>query len=381
MQSCKKKILIVNNNLDMGGIQKSLVNLVKEVYMDYDITLLLFSKSGSLLQEIPEEVKIVTPLKAYRILGLDRKELKKHPLLFALKAFMLMYAKRVSRRNAMKLLGMFQKEISGYDVVISYSHLPHTQYFNNGCAEFVLDKIKCDSKICFVHCDYLNFGGRTEENNRTYMEFDKIACCSASVRDSLLFGSKLPEDKVYTVKNFYDLSLTSYSSDSPRIFDQSFINIVTIARLSEEKGILRAIEALFQSKRRDIRYYIVGDGPQKEEIVRLISKYQMDKRVTMLGEQSDPYKYLDQADWLLVPSFHEAAPMVFDEAMLMGIKVITTNTTSAEEMIGCGRGIVCENSTNGIARVLTSIGKSAKSVDGALDNEKQRRQFAALLSI
>ena len=41
-----KKILIVNNNLDMGGIQKSLVNLVKEVYKEYDITLLLFSKSG-----------------------------------------------------------------------------------------------------------------------------------------------------------------------------------------------------------------------------------------------------------------------------------------------------------------------------------------------
>lgn len=41
-----KKILIVNNNLDMGGIQKSLVNLVKEVYEEYDITLLLFSKSG-----------------------------------------------------------------------------------------------------------------------------------------------------------------------------------------------------------------------------------------------------------------------------------------------------------------------------------------------
>ena len=41
-----KKILIVNNNLDMGGIQKSLVNLVKEVYEEYDITLLLFRKSG-----------------------------------------------------------------------------------------------------------------------------------------------------------------------------------------------------------------------------------------------------------------------------------------------------------------------------------------------
>ena len=70
-----KKILIVNNNLDMGGIQKSLVNLVKDVHKEYDITLLLFSRSGSLLREIPKTVKIITPLKAYRILGLEKKEI------------------------------------------------------------------------------------------------------------------------------------------------------------------------------------------------------------------------------------------------------------------------------------------------------------------
>lgn len=381
MRSCKKKILIVNNNLDMGGIQKSLVNLVKEVYTDCDITLLLFSKSGLLLQEIPEEVKIITPLKAYRILGLDREELKKHPFLFVLKAFMLTYAKVFSRRSAMKLLGIFQKKISGYDVVVSYSHLPHTKYFGNGCGEFVLDKTKCDHKICFVHCDYLNFGGRTEVNNRTYMEFDRIACCSASVRERFLLGSKLPDNKVYTVKNFYDLNLASFPSGNAGIFDESFINIVTIARLSEEKGILRAIEALFQSGRMDIRYYIIGDGPQKEEIAHLISKHQMEKRVTMLGEQSAPYKYLSQADWLLVPSFHEAAPMVLDEAMLMGVNVITTNTASAEEMVACGRGIVCENSTEGILCAFTSVGKTTKSADGVFDNEMQRKQLDALLGI
>ena len=375
-----KKILIVNNNLEMGGIQKSLVNLVKEVYKEYDITLLLFSKSGALLPEIPEEVKIITPHKAYSILGLERKKLKKHPLLFVLKAFMLVYSKIFSRRSAMRLLGIFQKKISGYDVVISYSHLPHPKYFGNGCAEFVLDSTKCKNKVCFIHCDYLNFGGQSESNSKTYMEFDKIACCSDSVREKFLLGSKLPENKVYTMRNFYDLSLTSYKTEEPRMFDDNFINIVTVARLSEEKGILRAIEALFQSKRTDIHYYIVGDGPLKNEIVHLISQYQMDNFVTMLGEQSEPHKYLSQVDWLLVPSFHEAAPMVYDEAKLMGINVITTNTTSAEEMIGSECRIVCENSTAGISHTLMNIGKKGKGIDTKFDNETQRKQLEEVLS-
>ena len=375
-----KKILIVNNNLDMGGIQKSLINLVKEVYEEYDITLLLFSKSGSLLREIPETVKIITPLKVYRILGLEKKDLKKYPLLFVLKAFLLTYTKIFSRRSAMKLLGLFQKEISGYDAVISYSHFPHSNYFGNGCADFVLDKTICENKVCFIHCDYLNFGGQAEANNRSYQEFDRIACCSDSVRNRFLLGSNLPDNKVCTVRNFYDLRLTSYRSDNTRLFNESVINVLLIARLSEEKGILRAIEALVQSKRKDICYYIIGDGPQKEEIVRSIGEYQLDNRIIMLGEQGNPYQYLSQADWLLVSSFHEAAPMVFDEAILMGIKVIATNTTSAEEMIDCEHGIVCENSTDGIARALMSIGKSAKSMPGEFDNEKQRKQLDALLT-
>ena len=216
----------------MGGIQKSLVNLVKEVHEEYDITLLLFSKSGPLLCEIPETVKIITPLKAYRILGLDKKDLKRYPLLFILKTFLLTYSKIFSRRSAMKLLGLFQKKISGYDTVISYSHFPHPSYFGNGCADFVLDKTVCKNRVCFVHCDYLNFGGLSEANNRSYMEFDKIACCSDSVRERFLLGSNLPEAKVFTVRNFYDLNLTAYQSDGVGLFNESVINVLLIARLS-----------------------------------------------------------------------------------------------------------------------------------------------------
>ena len=135
-----KKILIVNNNLDMGGIPKSLVNLLQSIYDKYDVTLLLFSRSGALLEEVPPNVKVLTPRRCYSILGLSKEQLKSHPFLFALKAFFLKYASLFSRRSAMRLLGLFQKKYKGYDAVISYSHLMHHKYFSNGCAEFVLDK-------------------------------------------------------------------------------------------------------------------------------------------------------------------------------------------------------------------------------------------------
>ena len=49
-----------------------MVNLVKAVHEEYDITLLLFSKSGSLLREIPENVEIITPKNGFHIAIFDQ---------------------------------------------------------------------------------------------------------------------------------------------------------------------------------------------------------------------------------------------------------------------------------------------------------------------
>ncbi len=375
-----KKVLIVNNNLDMGGIQKSLINLLREIHSKYDVTLLLFSKSGSLLDDIPNDVKVITLGKCYRILGLSKAELKKYPALFILKAFLVKYALLFSRRNAMKLLGFFQKKIKGYDVVISYSHLPNNKYFSNGCGDFVLDCTQCDKKICLVHCDYLNSGYMSEQNNAEYAEFDKIACCSDSVRERFIQGSKIDEKKVCTLRNFYDLRIGELAVENPYCYDDSFINIVTVARLSVEKGVDRAIDALYNIGRTDIRYYIIGDGPLKYELINKIKEYGMEEQVFLLGEQRNPYTYMINADFLLVPSLHEAAPIVFDEANILGLTVISTNTTSAMEMLEDVNGRICDNNIEGIESVMTALQKSTNKNNIVKVNLLQSKQFDDIIN-
>ena len=46
-----KKILIVNNNLHIGGVQKALINLLWQLRGQYDVTLLLFHKGGKYLED------------------------------------------------------------------------------------------------------------------------------------------------------------------------------------------------------------------------------------------------------------------------------------------------------------------------------------------
>ncbi len=369
-----KKILIVNNNLDMGGIQKSLVNLLKEVHSRYDITLLLFSKSGTLLKDVPEDVNIITPNRCYRMLGLTKAELRKYPFLFCMKFLLMKYTSIFSRRSAMKLLGLFQRKIRGYDTVISYSHLFHHKYFANGSADFVLDKTIGKRKICLVHCDYLNSGTMSKQNNSLYSEFDKIACCSDSVRKRFLDGSRISPDKVFTLRNFYDFDIIKFANEKPYMYEDDSINLLTVARLSHEKGVDKAIDAFHAAGRKDIRYYIVGDGPQRSILENKVSDYHMEERIFFLGEQQNPYRYMLNADYLLVPSLHEAAPMVFDEANILGLPIITTNTTSAQEMVADNDGTVCENFDE-LENILENLKKRETRKEALRTNETQLKQF------
>ena len=72
-----KKIIIVNNNMKVGGVQKSLYNLLWTIHKDYEITLLLFHFSGAYADQLPPDVRIVTCKGLFRYLGVSQDECKR----------------------------------------------------------------------------------------------------------------------------------------------------------------------------------------------------------------------------------------------------------------------------------------------------------------
>ena len=95
----------------------------------------------------------------------------------------------------------------------------------------------------------------------------------------------------------------------------------------------------------------------------------MDDYIVMHGLQANPYPYIKNADLFFLASKHEAAPMVFCEAMSLKVPVFTTNTCSAEELVG-DLGFICENSEHGIYTKLKEIFDNKN----LLDNKKEKIQ-------
>lgn len=381
------KILIVNNNMNIGGIQKSLSNLLKEISQYHDITLFLFNPSGELMDEIDSRVKILQGNFFTRVLGMSQSEAQSKGKFTGLfRGICVVAAKITGSGFVYKLLSSFQKIRGKYDVAISFMQNSDQKTFYGGCNEFVLKSVKAHKKISFIHCDFKNYPGNEPYNISLYRKFDKIACVSESVKER--FNGVCPEyaDKTTAVYNMYDFkAMADMANECEVSKDGTRTIIFTSARISQEKGILRMIPVFDRIKKAggEFIWYIAGDGPEYEKAVLNARKMNLSENIIFLGMLNNPYPYFKNADMLLVPSYNEAAPMVYKEALFFETPVFTTDTTSAREFIGEENGWVVENTDVAIEEKLKELillnKISEKKLRFADDNKKALKQFEDLV--
>jgi len=141
------------------------------------------------------------------------------------------------------------------------------------------------------------------------------------------------------------------------------VRIVTIGRLVPKKGIeygVRAVAMLLRTNPR-IDYTIVGDGPLRERIQRIIADLGADHAIKLVGWKQWPevVDILNCSDILLAPSFtsdegdQEGTPVVLMEALAMGIPVVSTWHSGIPEVV--------ENRVSGLLvpeRDVTALGEA-----------------------
>lgn len=353
-----ERILIVNNNLHIGGVQKALVSLLWNIRENYDITLLLLYPGGELMKELPPEVNVIAPDSGYRYLGMSRQDTITVKDRLG-RSFYAAMTRVLGRKYSTMLMGIGQKKLGGYDAAIAYLHNAGDKAFLGGCCEFVLNHVSAKRKIAFLHCDYGLSGANTSYNNQLYARFDTIAACSQGCADSFVKVNPELADKVAVVPNChrYD-KIRALAEKAPVVMDPGKINLLTVARLGKEKSVERALAVIagLGALKERMHYYIVGDGSGRARLLETLNREGLDSCVTLCGQLENPYGYMRAADLLLIPSRSEAAPLVIGEAACLGTPVLSMKTSSAEEMIAeTGFGWVCENNEAAMIRILTDL--------------------------
>lgn len=383
-----KKILFVINHMNIGGIQKALVELLKSIDGKYDIYLLAIRSDGVLMNDIPSNVHILKASNVLLATEMSKEEARQLSLpAYWVRMSAAVWSKLVSRRLPAYLITKYmQKSFGEFDVAISYTQPIGCKKIFNLSNEVVLNSCRAQKKISFIHCDFANYGGNDAVNREIYKKMDMIAAVSESVGKRLIEQIPEVEGKVVTVRNCCNCNHIISLANEKTVFYKEKYPIVTVARLSEEKGLVRCVSIIAKMKEEgfDVKWHIIGSGPEEQKIKNEIVKCNAEGYVILHGEQKNPYRYLKNAKLFLLPSYHEAAPMVFGEASCLGIPILSTETTSAIEMVeNQGAGWVCKTDDKSLLQkmknVLHDLDTFSVCSENKIQNNTPLHQFISMI--
>ena len=139
-------------------------------------------------------------------------------------------------------------------------------------------------------------------------------------------------------------------------------NVGYVGRLSKEKGVLNFIEAvaLLLKEKKEITFFIIGNGELREEVKGFIDQKDLNERVQLSGwiPHKELPKYLNEMKLLVIPSYTETGPYVMLEAVACETPVLATTVGIIPGIIKDGEtGFILEDNSpetiaKGIIRAL-----------------------------
>jgi len=303
-EAAMKHIAIFQCDLRVGGIQKSLVNILNEIdYGEYTVDLYLFDKDCFF--SLPERE------------GLNVYFEKPYFFLNRLVYFGLL-------RRLAPVYGKGRE----YDVAIDFNS------YRNECAVGALG-VKAKKRVMWIHND-VEIKRRNEIKYRILWHFfkskfkyyDEFAAVSPGIIDGFRRETSITDKRITAIPNRINTAEIFEKSREAIDFDVSpeVYNLCTMGHIAHQKGfdILMDYMAEVVRQRQDIHLYLLGDGPDREKIARQVTRLGLDSFVSLLGNKSNPFPYLEKMDGFVLTSRYEGQGMVIWEAKTLGLELFIT---------------------------------------------------------
>ena len=370
-----KRLLFVNNSLEFGGAERVLVDLVNALSnKGYEVDLFtLYSSNTSYETLLSDKVG-------------HKYIFKKRGKLFN-KIALNILCRIIPRKR------LYKKVIKkDYDCIIAF-----LQGFPT---EFVRLAPVSSQKITFVHSDFSNnydveaLYKTKEACHSAYKQFDKVCFVSQTAQKGFekAIGALDNGYLVYNLINNHRILQQSKVQTEVRYSDNVF-RLITVGRLIKLKAMDRIVEAVDYARLQGkaVECFIVGDGPERENLEGLIADKNLQPFIKVLGYQDNPYKYVVNADMYICSSKTEGYSTTAVEALILGVPILTTNVSGMKEIIGeTNCGVITDNTDDALKLKLNELledpiqlkqMKSAARLRGdSFGMEKRLQEFINMLN-
>ncbi len=235
---------------------------------------------------------------------------------------------------------LFKSFFYGIYCVKKYNiNIVHSFYlFPSGLISLILGKIfKIKNSTTIVGGEVFDPTSKRQiYKNKIYMLLIKFVLKYSDFIASISSDVKSRANKFYFRSDIIVLPLGIHQKDiSIENTNKDIIQLCSLSRLENRKGIDLTLRAISMLKNTNIEYHIMGDGKEKVKLKQLCHDLSIDKKVFFHGFVTDEGKdnIFSKSDIFILPSHHEGFGIVFLESMEYGLPVITTDCGGQTDFI------------------------------------------------
>jgi glycosyltransferase involved in cell wall biosynthesis len=352
----KIKILFFIHDLGQGGAEKVLVNLVNNMDRSkFDITVMSLFSGGVNEQFLKDDIHYKT---VFQHMFRGNSHIMK-----------LLSPKQLHR--------LFIKE--KFDIEVAYLEGPSARVIS-GCPD-------SETKlVSWIHIQQTSASAaarsfRSEtEALCCYNRFNRVIAVSEEVKRTFLSALPInaPMQVLYNTNESHQIVQQSQEAADTGLFSEREFKVVGVGKLLKNKGFdrLTRIIAKLKNEGYPVHLYILGIGPLQHDLEQFIAANNLEEQITLLGYQTNPYKYVSKCDLFVCASFAEGFSTAATEALIVGTPVCTVEVSGMKEMLGEQNewGVVTENSEEalyqGIKDLLDHPDKLAYYKEKAIERGK-----------
>lgn len=352
-----------------GGIEKSIINMIRMIPMDqYNIHLHVMHRGGEFETEVPNgtivkciygDYKTTIEKVCIHFYRLQFKEVFNTILYSLLRKF----TKSEFKKQLFELK-LVEKDINEYDIAIA-NHVPASFP-----VMYIANNIKAKKKVAWLHSDVSLYKNHIDLYQKYYEKYDHIF--SVSKENMHKFNSFYPHlanktDTFYNLIIQNELELQALDGNT---FNDNYdgIRILTIGRLCDQKGqmIIPSVAKKLVENGYQFKWYCIGDGELRDNINSNIIELNVSENVILLGSIANPYKYLQDCHVYIQPSTHECYCTTVTEAKCFNKPMIITDVNGSKEQVDNGEnGLIINYNVNEIFDALCML----------IDNTNIREKF------
>lgn len=336
-----KNILFVIDSLICGGAEKSLISLLNNLdYHKYNVDLLLIKRGGVFEKFLPKDVNILEQPEYFKFLSNNKGISLKNKFIYLkyrlnttiklrinnIKKNQL-HSEQVVYNSIKNILKTLDKK---YDLAVAYSQGFPTY--------FVSEKVNAKKKLAWINCNYVKTKYDKELDNKFYNNIDKIIVVSKFIYDSMSKMKYNYERKMKIILDIVDPKLIdnmAYNNEAIEFNNIKEAKILTVGRLAEVKGYDLVIKAasLLKKDNYKFKWFIIGEGPERQMIESLIMEYDLKDYVVLLGSKSNPYPYMKNCNIYVQTSRKEGFGLTVIEAKILQKVIVSTDFDTIYELI------------------------------------------------